>query len=235
MTDTEASVQRALAQVGKPYVWGATGPDSFDCSGLVYYSYKPDFPDIGRTTFSQVMNGTGVHTKQRGDLVLPYADHITIYIGNGKLLEAPQPGENVHIIDDYIPNPMAIRRLGPNNGSAGDTGTKGYTDASSHWYDPLGEEDLLKQDVSGMKQLWKEVAGTEQFISNVAGVLMNPHFWIRFLKFFTGVIMFGIGSFMILDNMSGNQVSDTSSNVISSANKYLKTNTKTTSNMMKEV
>ncbi|MFJ4640479.1 NlpC/P60 family protein [Streptomyces hygroscopicus] len=89
----------AKAQLGKPYVWGATGPSSFDCSGLTQAAWKSAGISLPRTTWDQVKAGTRVSTSelQPGDLVFFYDDisHVGLYIGDGMMIHAPKPGDVV--------------------------------------------------------------------------------------------------------------------------------------------
>ncbi|AGP57134.1 C40 family peptidase [Streptomyces rapamycinicus] len=89
----------AKAQLGKPYVWGATGPSSFDCSGLTQAAWKSAGISLPRTTWDQVKAGTRVSTSQLqpGDLVFFYDDisHVGLYIGDGMMIHAPKPGDVV--------------------------------------------------------------------------------------------------------------------------------------------
>ncbi|MFI6566317.1 NlpC/P60 family protein [Streptomyces sp. NPDC050534] len=89
----------ARAQIGKPYVWGATGPDSYDCSGLTQAAWKAAGVSLPRTTYDQVNAGTTVSLTdaQPGDLIFFYDDisHVGIYIGNGMMIHAPKPGAYV--------------------------------------------------------------------------------------------------------------------------------------------
>lgn len=89
----------ARAQIGKPYVWGATGPSSYDCSGLTQAAWKAAGVDLPRTTWDQVEVGKRVATTDLlpGDLVFFYDDisHVGIYIGDGMMIHAPKPGANV--------------------------------------------------------------------------------------------------------------------------------------------
>jgi cell wall-associated NlpC family hydrolase len=89
----------ARSQIGKPYVWGASGPSSYDCSGLTQAAWKAAGVDLPRTTWDQVKVGERVETKDLlpGDLVFFYDDisHVGIYIGDGKMIHAPKPGTNV--------------------------------------------------------------------------------------------------------------------------------------------
>ncbi|WP_328861503.1 C40 family peptidase [Streptomyces sp. NBC_00306] len=89
----------ARAQIGKPYVWGAAGPSSYDCSGLTQAAWKTAGVSLPRTTWDQVKTGKQIGTKDLlpGDLVFFYDDisHVGIYIGDGKMIHAPKPGANV--------------------------------------------------------------------------------------------------------------------------------------------
>ena len=98
-TKAEKVLAFARAQIGKPYVWGATGPSSYDCSGLTQAAWKAAGVDIPRTTWDQVNVGTRIATEdlQPGDLVFFYDDisHVGIYKGDGMMIHAPKPGANV--------------------------------------------------------------------------------------------------------------------------------------------
>ncbi|MEU9735759.1 NlpC/P60 family protein [Streptomyces sp. NPDC048002] len=95
----EKALAFARAQIGKPYVWGATGPDSYDCSGLTQGAWNAAGISLPRTTYDQVNAGTTVSlaSAQPGDLVFFYDDvtHVGIYIGNGMMIHAPKPGAYV--------------------------------------------------------------------------------------------------------------------------------------------
>lgn len=99
------AVRAALSRVGRPYVWGATGPDQFDCSGLVQWSYAQAGIRLDRTTYQQINDGIPVPRSQvrPGDLVFPHAGHVQLAIGNNLVVEAPYSGASVR-----------ISRLGPN-------------------------------------------------------------------------------------------------------------------------
>lgn len=95
----------ARAQMGKPYVWGASGPNSYDCSGLTQAAWKAAGVDLPRTTWDQVKVGQRVATGdlKPGDLVFFYDDisHVGIYIGDGKMIHAPKPGADVRVESIY--------------------------------------------------------------------------------------------------------------------------------------
>ncbi|RDS62907.1 C40 family peptidase [Streptomyces sp. M7] len=98
-TKAQKALSFARTQIGKPYVWGATGPDSYDCSGLTQAAWKAAGVDIPRVTYDQVNAGTTVpvSSAQPGDLVFFYDDitHVGLYIGNGMMIHAPKPGTYV--------------------------------------------------------------------------------------------------------------------------------------------
>ncbi|MCX5045948.1 C40 family peptidase [Aldersonia sp. NBC_00410] len=95
------ALQAALTRVGAPYVWGATGPDSFDCSGLVVWAYKQIGKPLPRTSQAQASAGTpvGRDELQPGDIVTFYSDasHVGIYAGNGLVLHASTFGVPVGV------------------------------------------------------------------------------------------------------------------------------------------
>ncbi len=114
----QAIVREAFKHLGKPYVWGAKGPNTFDCSGLTYYVYmKATGHYIGGRTGEQQYAGTQIPVSQAqpGDLVFwgpssGVTHHVGIYIGNGQFIHAPQPGDKVRVtsISDFTPD-FAVR------------------------------------------------------------------------------------------------------------------------------
>ncbi|MFC9219572.1 NlpC/P60 family protein [Streptomyces hygroscopicus] len=91
----------ALNQIGKPYVWGAEGPDSFDCSGLTSTAWAHAGRIIPRTSQEQWRQLPRVPISQLrpGDLVIYYkgASHVAMYAGNGQVVQAPRPGQRVKL------------------------------------------------------------------------------------------------------------------------------------------
>jgi peptidoglycan DL-endopeptidase CwlO len=104
------AVRAALSRLGHPYVWGATGPDQFDCSGLVQWSYAQAGIHLDRTTYQQINDGIPVPRSQvrPGDLVFPHAGHVQMAIGHNLVVEAPYSGASVRI--GPLGNYVAIRR-----------------------------------------------------------------------------------------------------------------------------
>ncbi|AEQ21033.1 baseplate protein [Rhodococcus phage E3] len=98
--DSEAAVQRAMTHIGDPYVWGANGPSSWDCSSLTQDAYRVGCGiEIGRTTYDQAQTGRriSVSQMQRGDLIQEHSGHTGIYMGDNMFLHAPTEGQNVKI------------------------------------------------------------------------------------------------------------------------------------------
>ncbi|MDO0912380.1 NlpC/P60 family protein [Streptomyces sp. DT2A-34] len=114
-TKAEKALAFARSQIGKPYVWGATGPDSYDCSGLTQAAWKAAGVDIPRVTYDQVNAGTTVSLSnaQPGDLIFFYDDvtHVGIYIGNGMMIHAPKPGAYVREESVYYDGESSIHSV----------------------------------------------------------------------------------------------------------------------------
>ncbi len=104
------AVRAALSRLGCPYVWGATGPDRFDCSGLVKWAYAQAGVQLDRTTYDQVNDGVPIARSQvrPGDLVFPNPGHVQLAIGNGLVVEAPHAGATVRI--SRLGSDVVIRR-----------------------------------------------------------------------------------------------------------------------------
>ncbi|WP_128433223.1 C40 family peptidase [Streptomyces cyaneus] len=114
-TKAEKALAFARSQIGKPYVWGATGPDSYDCSGLTQAAWKAAGVDIPRVTYDQVNAGTTVSLSnaQPGDLIFFYDDvtHVGLYIGNGMMIHAPKPGAYVREESIYYDGESSIHSV----------------------------------------------------------------------------------------------------------------------------
>ena len=109
-----AAVQYALAQVGDAYVYGAAGPSAFDCSGLTMMSWAQ--AGVGLPHSSSAQFGSGPHVSssalQPGDLVFYYSpiSHVGIYIGNGLIVHAANPGTGVRVAGVFsMPYSGAVR------------------------------------------------------------------------------------------------------------------------------
>jgi cell wall-associated NlpC family hydrolase len=95
------AVRAALTRIGDPYVWGATGPDQFDCSGLMVWAYKQAGKTLPRSSQAQLAGGTAVdkNDMRPGDLVIYYPDatHVGMYVGNGYVIHASTFGVPVKV------------------------------------------------------------------------------------------------------------------------------------------
>ncbi|MBP3087985.1 hydrolase [Corynebacterium sp. sy017] len=104
----KAAVAAAMSKQGAPYSWGAIGPDAFDCSGLIYWSYQQAGLTVPRTSQAQMAAGTPVSREelQPGDVVgyYPGATHVGMYIGDGMLIHASDYGIPVQVVSvDSMP------------------------------------------------------------------------------------------------------------------------------------
>jgi cell wall-associated NlpC family hydrolase len=119
------AIAYAVAQLGKPYIWGGTGPAGFDCSGLVMMAYQAAGIDLPRTTFEQVFSGTAVSSLSQlepGDLLFTAGSdgtntdpgHVGMYIGSGLVIQAAETGEPIMVTPlagYWQDNTLAIRRI----------------------------------------------------------------------------------------------------------------------------
>ncbi len=108
------AIEYALAQVGDAYVWGAAGPNAFDCSGLTMMAYAQAGVSLPHSSRAQYGSGARVAKGdlQPGDLVFYYSpiSHVGIYLGNGLIVHAANPGAGVKVSDvDEMPYAGAVR------------------------------------------------------------------------------------------------------------------------------
>jgi cell wall-associated NlpC family hydrolase len=107
-----AAIAYARAQLGKPYLWGGTGPDAFDCSGLAMMAYRAAGISIARTTFSQWETEGHVSDPEPGDLAffagsdgtMTSPGHVGIVIGGGKMIQALGAGYPVMVSTWHRPD-----------------------------------------------------------------------------------------------------------------------------------
>ncbi|MFC8565903.1 NlpC/P60 family protein [Streptomyces sp. NPDC057245] len=95
------AIEYATRQLGKPYVWGAEGPDSFDCSGLTSQAWRSAGITVPRTSQDQwrLLEHVPVEEMRPGDLIIyhPDASHVGLYTGDGNMIHAPRPGRSVTV------------------------------------------------------------------------------------------------------------------------------------------
>ena len=104
----DTMLKAAMSRRGLPYVWGAAGPESFDCSGLVQWSFAQAGVVMPRVAADQARSGPAVPVSQLapGDLLFYHTDptapgyisHVAIYLGNGWMIQAPEPGRDVEVV-----------------------------------------------------------------------------------------------------------------------------------------
>jgi cell wall-associated NlpC family hydrolase len=112
----QRAVDTALAQVGDPYVWGAGGPDAFDCSGLTQYAYAAAGISLPHSSRMQSQMGSPVSRAelQPGDLIFYYSpvSHVAMYIGNGQMVHASTYGKPVQVVSvDSMSGYNSARRI----------------------------------------------------------------------------------------------------------------------------
>ncbi|MFJ5924461.1 NlpC/P60 family protein [Kitasatospora sp. NPDC092948] len=113
----KVAVDAALRKQGADYIWGASGPNTFDCSGLMVWAYAQAGVSLPRTSQEQATVGTNVgtdwHNAQPGDLVIYKADrgHVGMYIGNGLVVHAPKANDVVKVMKVDAISINIIRRV----------------------------------------------------------------------------------------------------------------------------
>ena len=103
-SSVQAVLNLAYSKIGCPYVWGAEGPNSFDCSGFTSYVFRNAAGvSLPRTTYEQINVGTPVAYSdlQPGDLVFPHTGHVGIYVGNGQMIHASYSQKKI-VIDNQV-------------------------------------------------------------------------------------------------------------------------------------
>ena len=116
-TQLDTMLRAALSRRKMPYVWGAAGPNAFDCSGLVQWSFAQAGIVMPRVAADQALAGPAVPVSQLqpGDLLFYHTDptaptyisHVAIYLGNGSMVQAPEPGQDVEVVPADFGNEFA--------------------------------------------------------------------------------------------------------------------------------
>jgi hypothetical protein len=184
MAAADQVIAVAMAQRGKPYVFGSAGPDTFDCSGLVVYAYKHG-AGISLPHFTGTLWGKGSAISKAnlapGDLVFPNPSHVGIYIGSGQMVVAPHTGTVVQV--QSVKTVWGARRIIDPGTAVG-----------------LNVQNLDTQTVGsaipGVDQI-KAIYGVFQKFNDMAAYVSDPHAWVRFGMYAAGValILFGMWKF----------------------------------------
>lgn len=182
------AVTWALTQRGKPYVWGATGPNSYDCSGLVQAAYKHIGLTTPRTTSDMVGSKSNLQRinkadLQAGDLIFSNwtgspSSHVGIYTGDGSIIEAPEPGKNVMVTKlgpGYWSHADNYRRVPGVSGGGGaapaDPGIGGVLgDIGNALLAPLGWIPTPGNVTEALTNVGAGVGSVAQSAASVAGV-----------------------------------------------------------------
>lgn len=167
MGQAEDAIAFAKAQIGKPYKFGAVGPDAFDCSGLIVAAYKKANPPINLPHWTGALIAIGQEVARGdlapGDLVFPDSGHVQLYIGNNRMIEAQQSGVPVRegplwgfwrarrVVGESLPGKLASTAAGvlselpgPFNAGAGladvlrPVGAIAYNAANPNWWGRVG-------------------------------------------------------------------------------------------------
>jgi NlpC/P60 family protein len=218
-------VAEAKKFIGDPYVYGAAGPKSFDCSGLIYYSLKQlgdnsvprtseqQYQWADKIKYSQLQPGDLIFMQFPGDNAPP--GHVVIYAGNGKIIQAPQPGQDVQEIS-WSPSDMpswggrivGYGRIPGSNGSSGNQsgggspalGLAGGISSALSEIPGFGFLGGIVTGLTGTGQTLGDVATAVAGISNDLSGLMHffaalfrPSLWLRVGAFFAGLVAVGLG------------------------------------------
>jgi cell wall-associated NlpC family hydrolase len=117
LTKGERAARVALSEVGVPYVWGGESPNGFDCSGLVRFAYEQVGVSLPHSSYALYDTGRAVSRSnlRPGDLLFfSGLGHVGIYVGNGRMVHAPQTGQDVQVVSlsgGYGASFVAARRV----------------------------------------------------------------------------------------------------------------------------
>lgn len=188
MTNAKGAINFALRQLNKPYVWGAEGPNSYDCSGLMVDSYKQGCGiTLPRTTQAMLADPHLMPVNkgqlQPGDLVFPSTEHVQMYLGGGKVVEAPHTGLTVRIAS--LGTVYAARRVtDPATGVYGGSPVTGTTPATG----------VTGSDVQSVAAQTVGVGLSGAFAS-IIGPLLKEVWFIAEIGM--GFVLIGAGIFLI--------------------------------------
>lgn len=194
--DIATVIQFALDQVGKPYVYGGSGPDSWDCSGLTRGAYATIGIDMPHDSTLQAVMGNAVDKNaiQTGDLVFKFGDgvengHVGIALDPTSMVVAPHTGTNVQVQAINLESTTAVRRLV--SGGTGLPDLQRVPPASSTSNASLNPLDWAKQ----LTSIAGSVGSIAGQVGKIAAWLANRHNILRMLQMLLGIwgIILGIG------------------------------------------
>lgn len=186
MVDSADIVSLTKAQLGKPYVFGDEGPNTFDCSGLVQYVFGRLGISLPRLSSEQARHGVPVEagSERPGDLVFSSWDgrrssHVGIYVGGGKIINAPQPGERVSyatLTPYYRQRVDAIRRIPGVDGGTAPAGGSPSVGGILSGVTPF--QEAVKGLSDGVAGIAESVAGVGR-VAEMLTKLALPSTWVR--------------------------------------------------------
>lgn len=209
----ETAITFAMSKVGKSYVYGAIGPNAYDCSSLLWRAYQAGGIDISRSTGTQRLRGTAVSggpgSWLPGDLLFsrsalsPSGSHVKMYIGGGKVVEAANRNDGIRVTGAPAASELnAVRRYVKTNQTAwsnpkfikagfdfGDVGglIGGGLGAGRDALDILTPADEVAGAV-GIDDVG-DVVGAAKSVVGAAAFIINPHNWFRMAMFVLGLAL----------------------------------------------
>ncbi len=203
MSQASVAIAYARAQIGKWYQFGATGPDTFDCSGLTVKAYEAAGVKIGRTTYQQIFNGRSVSKSELrpGDLVFPDPDHVSLYVGGGTVIEAPHTGAQVREVPMW--GFWAARRVVTDNVVLAVDPIDPFTDPfgnsnpNNGMLDPMNPYSYITELQGQVKSLL--TLATD--VNRIALWLADPKNWWRLSVFLFGVMLLWLGVQWVTGNL----------------------------------
>lgn len=176
----DEAIAFALSQVGKPYVFGASGPNSYDCSGLVMAAYAHAGIVLPHSTYLMVNMGTPVDAAHLmpGDLVFPEAGHVQMWLGGGKIVEAPTTGIPVRVVPQWG-GVWRARRVASQPGTGGSIPTpsaNGVITTAAATITPAG---------FSLTDVGSALSG----IGKALGFIADPANWLRVAEFLAGIAL----------------------------------------------
>ncbi len=202
-------VALAHQQIGKPYVFGAEGPNTFDCSGLMQWLYGRYGVKLPRLAHQQAQYGIAVPksvaSMKPGDMVFSSWDgrtssHVGIYVGGGQIINAPQPGERVKLqklTSGYMSHVDNVRRVPGVDGVAGGP----TTIPAGSPLDPLGVGGDLVGVIKGIGDSLASTVGAFQSAGRLADVLLKlalPSNLVRIAAGGIGTVFVFLGIFFLM-------------------------------------
>lgn len=205
MADINALIAGLRAELGKNYVYGATGPNTFDCSGLVQYVYGQNGIHLPRTSKEQGKVGQTIPKGQQapGDLVFsnwdsnPDIDHVSVYIGGGQVIEAPHTGAQVRIVPlspNYLNHVTNIQRVTGITGTAAAGAPVAGDGGGGSGLDPFSG---ITSALDGIGQSFQGIAG----LATTASKLALPQTWVRIMSGLLGVFLLVFGLWKLVQEV----------------------------------